>query len=212
MRKIYADALIAEGVVTPEEVERELADAQELLTEAHEDVKMREGEPTGEKAAARPHARATSPTPPYPLERLRGPQPAALRDAARASTSTASSRPQREKRAEVGPDDPIDWGQAEALALRPLLIAGRAAPAHRPGHACAARSASATSVLVDVETGARYAPIQHLDGAKAPFELHNSPLSEAGALGFEYGYGVAGAGRAGDVGGAVRRLRQRRAR
>ena len=34
-------------------------------------------------------------------------------------------------------------------------------------------------------------PIQNLSGALAPFELHNSPLSEAGCLGFEYGYSAA---------------------
>ena len=34
-------------------------------------------------------------------------------------------------------------------------------------------------------------PIQNLSGALAPFELHNSPLSEAACLGFEYGYSAA---------------------
>jgi 2-oxoglutarate dehydrogenase E1 component len=33
--------------------------------------------------------------------------------------------------------------------------------------------------------------MQHLSDAEAPFELHNSPLSEAGCLGFEYGYSAA---------------------
>jgi 2-oxoglutarate dehydrogenase E1 component len=45
--------------------------------------------------------------------------------------------------------------------------------------------------LHDSDTGKRYAPIQNLESANAPFELHNSPLSEYGALGFEYGYSVA---------------------
>jgi 2-oxoglutarate dehydrogenase E1 component len=43
-------------------------------------------------------------------------------------------------------------------------------------------------VLHDEKTGLAYAPIQHLDSAAAPFELHNSPLSENACLGFEYGY------------------------
>ena len=30
--------------------------------------------------------------------------------------------------------------------------------------------------------------MQHLDGAQASFEVHNSPLSELAAVGFEYGY------------------------
>jgi 2-oxoglutarate dehydrogenase E1 component len=43
-------------------------------------------------------------------------------------------------------------------------------------------------VLHDEKTGLDYAPIQHLESATAPFELHNSPLSEIACLGFEYGY------------------------
>ena len=43
-------------------------------------------------------------------------------------------------------------------------------------------------VLHDEKTGLKYAPIQHLEDAKAPLELHNSPLSETACLGFEYGY------------------------
>jgi 2-oxoglutarate dehydrogenase E1 component len=46
-------------------------------------------------------------------------------------------------------------------------------------------------VLHDAETGAEFAPVQNLSGATAPMELHNSPLSEYAALGFEYGYGIA---------------------
>src|SRR5439155_9844631 len=44
--------------------------------------------------------------------------------------------------------------------------------------------------LFDAKTGDPFTPIQHLDGARASFELHNSPLSEYAAMGFEYGYAV----------------------
>jgi 2-oxoglutarate dehydrogenase E1 component len=43
-------------------------------------------------------------------------------------------------------------------------------------------------VLHDARTGQEYSPIQHLPGALAPMELHNSPLSEMACVGFEYGY------------------------
>src|SRR5206468_1091933 len=43
-------------------------------------------------------------------------------------------------------------------------------------------------VLHDAKTGQTISPIQSLPGALAPLELHNSPLSEVGCLGFEYGY------------------------
>ncbi len=42
-----------------------------------------------------------------------------------------------------------------------------------------------------MNTGLTFAPIQHLDEAAASFEIHNSPLSEYAALGFEYGYSSA---------------------
>ena len=45
-------------------------------------------------------------------------------------------------------------------------------------------------VLHDAETGEPYCPLQNLHSAVSPFELHNSPLSEQGCLGFEYGYSV----------------------
>src|SRR6266536_2961146 len=43
-------------------------------------------------------------------------------------------------------------------------------------------------VLLDAKTGQSICPIQSLRGALAPFELHNSTLSEVACLGFEYGY------------------------
>src|SRR5213076_1022463 len=46
-------------------------------------------------------------------------------------------------------------------------------------------------VLHDTVNGQRYGPIQNLPAARAPFELHNSPLSEFACLGFEYGYAAA---------------------
>ena len=46
-------------------------------------------------------------------------------------------------------------------------------------------------VLHDQQNGETYAPIQNLPGANASFEVYNSPLSEYGVLGFEYGYSIA---------------------
>ena len=43
-------------------------------------------------------------------------------------------------------------------------------------------------VLHDAKTGQTVCPIQNLPEALAPLELHNSPLSELACMGFEYGY------------------------
>jgi 2-oxoglutarate dehydrogenase E1 component len=83
----------------------------------------------------------------------------------------------------------IEWGTAEALAFGTLLLEGnhvrisgqdvqRGTFAHR--HA----------VLHDYNTGAEYIPLQHLPGAKSKFHVINSPLSEFGVLGFELGYSL----------------------
>ena len=81
----------------------------------------------------------------------------------------------------------IDWGQAEALAIASLVTEGT--PIRLTGQDSERGTFSQRHmVLHDAKTGQTYSPIQHLDEAKAPFELHNSPLSEIAALGFEYGY------------------------
>ncbi len=84
----------------------------------------------------------------------------------------------------------IDWAHAEALAFASLLVEG--VPLRLTGQDTERGTFSQRHlVLHDVETGAEYAPIRQLAGAIAPFELHNSPLSELAAIGFEYGYSVA---------------------
>ena len=46
------------------------------------------------------------------------------------------------------------------------------------------------AVLHDTRTGQVYKPLQHLSPDQAPVEIYNSPLSETGVLGFEYGYSL----------------------
>jgi 2-oxoglutarate dehydrogenase E1 component len=84
----------------------------------------------------------------------------------------------------------IDWGHAEALALGSLLQEG--VPIRLTGQDTERGTFSHRQmVLHDEQTGSAWAPIQHLDEARATFEVHNSPLSEVGALAFEYGYSAA---------------------
>ncbi|HCI79093.1 MAG TPA: 2-oxoglutarate dehydrogenase E1 component, partial [Ktedonobacter sp.] len=46
------------------------------------------------------------------------------------------------------------------------------------------------AVLHSQEHEERYVPLQHLSDSRASFSIYNSPLSESGVLGFEYGYSV----------------------
>jgi 2-oxoglutarate dehydrogenase E1 component len=186
VRKLYADALVAQGIVPADEPDRMLAAAKQRLAEAHEDVKHQEGPPTGEMQLDR--TQSEEPDTKYPLEELVSVNKQ-LFSAPEDFNVHPKLAPQRAKRAEIGPDDAVDWGQAEALAFGTLLKQGR--PLRLTGQDSARGTFSQRHlVLVDAKTGERYAPVQHLEGAGASFEIHNSPLSEAAAVGFEYGYGV----------------------
>ena len=86
--------------------------------------------------------------------------------------------------------DAIDWGHAEGLAFASLLVEG--IPIRITGQDTERGTFSHRhAVLHDVNTGATFTPMQHLDEAAASFEIHNSPLSEYACVGFEYGYSTA---------------------
>jgi 2-oxoglutarate dehydrogenase E1 component len=85
--------------------------------------------------------------------------------------------------------EPFDWGTAEILAYASLLDGGtsvrmsgqdvrRGTFSHR--HA----------VVTDAETGGKHAPLGLVCAPGTRFDAYNSPLSEAGVLGFEFGYSL----------------------
>ncbi|HYE32232.1 MAG TPA: 2-oxoglutarate dehydrogenase E1 component [Methylomirabilota bacterium] len=86
-------------------------------------------------------------------------------------------------------EQPLDWAAAEALAFASLAVdgvhvrlagqdTGRGTFSHR--HA----------VLHDYEDGHRYIPLQNLSPKQGAVDIINSPLSEIGVLGYEYGYSL----------------------
>lgn len=81
----------------------------------------------------------------------------------------------------------FDYGAAELLAYASLLTTGT--PVRLVGQDSQRGTFNQRhSVLVDSETEVRYVPLDHMADTQARFEVHNSLLSEAAALGFEYGY------------------------
>jgi len=84
----------------------------------------------------------------------------------------------------------IDWATAEALALGTLLV--ESTPVRLSGEDSQRGTFSHRhAVLIDQETEERYSPLSNLRFGQAPFEVIDSPLSEFGVLGFEYGYSLA---------------------
>ncbi|MGA3127536.1 MAG: 2-oxoglutarate dehydrogenase E1 component [Candidatus Korobacteraceae bacterium] len=81
----------------------------------------------------------------------------------------------------------IDYGMAEALAFASLVTSGV------PIRMCGQDSRRGTfshrhSYLIDIENESEYMPLAHLSPDQALIEIYNSELSEAAALGFEYGF------------------------
>ncbi|HEU4391091.1 MAG TPA: thiamine pyrophosphate-dependent enzyme, partial [Blastocatellia bacterium] len=87
-------------------------------------------------------------------------------------------------------EQPVDWGMAEALALGSLVLEGK--PVRLTGQDTQRGTFSQRhATLHDNQTGEPWTPLSGLDPNQSSFEVFDSPLSEAGALGFEYGYSVA---------------------
>jgi len=93
-----------------------------------------------------------------------------------------------EQRREMGRGQRLfDYGMAEALAFGSLLLQGT--PVRLSGQDSQRGTFNQRhSVLVDTENEQLYFPLANLSPNQARFEIYNSILSEAGVLGFEYGY------------------------
>ncbi len=206
--ELWAEQLIAQGVVTREEVDKLGQSVWDNLTLLHQRLKAKI------KAAAEQGAEEG--TGEYQLDRTRSPD-----------VSTAVAAPELRKLGEDllrvpdgftvhpklvkqlqrrrdalnatdaaddgatsstdGPAPRLDWAHAEALAFASLLTEGT--PIRLTGQDTERGTFSQRHmVLHDAKTGQAVCPIQSLPEAQAPFELHNSPLSELACLGFEYGY------------------------
>src|SRR6516162_9566326 len=93
-----------------------------------------------------------------------------------------------EQRSEMGDGKrPIDFGFAELLAYGSLVLEGN--PVRLTGQDSQRGTFNQRhAVLVDNQTEQEYLPLAHLSPNQAFCEVHNSSLSEAACLGFEYGF------------------------
>ncbi len=86
-------------------------------------------------------------------------------------------------------DTGIDWGMGEALAFGTLLMDGT--PVRISGQDSKRGTFSHRhAVVYDSETRERYTNLLNLSDDQAQFCVHNSLLSEAAVLGFDYGYSL----------------------
>ncbi len=192
--ELWADRLVEEGAVTREEVEQQAQAVWDNLTLLHQRLKAK-------ITAAAEHEASAQGTGEYLLDRTPSPEvdtavPAtrlrALGEELLRTPDGFMVHPklvkQLERRREaLATNGPLDWAHAEALALSSLLTDGT--PIRLTGQDTERGTFSQRHlVLHDAKIGQTFCPMQNLPDAKAPFELHNSPLSELACMGFEYGY------------------------
>jgi 2-oxoglutarate dehydrogenase E1 component len=194
VRELFAKQLIAAGVISAEQA-KEMTDASwALLTEHHNRLKER-------LAAARDHVGEHA-TGEYRLDSGLAPEVNTAVDADQLAilneellaipegfeVNRKLAGQLAERRKAFGPEHAgINWAHAEALAFASLLCEG--IPLRLTGQDTERGTFSQRHlVLHDAKTGREHSAIQHLPGALATMELHNSPLSEMACIGFEYGY------------------------
>ncbi|MEX1141338.1 MAG: multifunctional oxoglutarate decarboxylase/oxoglutarate dehydrogenase thiamine pyrophosphate-binding subunit/dihydrolipoyllysine-residue succinyltransferase subunit [Thermoleophilaceae bacterium] len=189
VREIYAGKLVDEGVVSAEEAERMAGEALEAVASAHTHLKDTMAGPpdTGAREVDTTMSREPKTTLPADLLRSLNEQLVTVPDGFGVHRKLKPFLERRRAAAEAG--GAVDWAHAEALSLASLLALG--VPVRLTGQDTERGTFSQRHlVLHDTETGDAFCPLQSLKSASAPFELHNSPLSEQACLGFEYGYSI----------------------
>src|SRR5205085_10113690 len=89
------------------------------------------------------------------------------------------------KRAMFESGEGFDWATAEALAFGSLVAEGFGVRLSGQDSGRGTFS-QRHAVWVDQQTGDKYVPLTTIEGGR--FEVRDSPLSEFGVIGFEYGY------------------------
>ncbi len=194
VREIYAQKLIAEGVVTRDEADRMVEDYRRHLDEALEaagayrpnKADWLEGAWTGIEIARGGAQRGATAVPLKTLRKI-GHKLTEVPETFNAHRKITRILGAKRKMIESG--EGIDWTTAEALAFGTLLVEG--APVRLSGQDSGRGTFSQRhATLVDQETEERYIPLNNLADGQALFEVIDSPLSEGSVLGFEYGYSL----------------------
>jgi 2-oxoglutarate dehydrogenase E1 component len=190
VREQFARTLITQKAQTPESVEALVKNHYGVLEQAFASLKPEEDLEPPVPQPAPPGAAARAETA-VPLERLRQ-----INDGLQAAPpgfvfhrKIERGRERRKSILNNPAERTIDWAAAEELALASILADG--VPIRLTGEDVERGTFSHRhAVFHDAETGDTFVPLQAFPQAAAAFEIHNSPLSEAGVVGFELGYNI----------------------
>ncbi|HZP98577.1 MAG TPA: 2-oxoglutarate dehydrogenase E1 component [Reyranella sp.] len=196
VKEVYAEHLIAEGIVTQQEVEAMDAELRRNLDKALEaaanykpnKADWLEGKWSGFTPAPGEEDRKGLTAIDNALFLKVGHAISEIPKDFDLNRKIARQLQDKRKTIDTGKD--IDWATGEALAFGSLLAEGT--PVRLSGQDSGRGTFSQRhSVLVDQATEKKYVPLNNISADQARFEVIDSPLNEAGVLGFEYGYSSA---------------------
>ena len=196
-RTLYAERLAAEGTVPTAEAKAMWDDFTQTLEDANAAGKSYkpnkadwlEGHWSGFHPADREFEQTEEATA-VPEAILKQVGVALSRAPAGFEVNSKIARQLEAKQAMVDTGQGIDWAMGEALAFGTLLLEG--SRVRLSGEDCQRGTFSHRhAVLIDQTNQNEYVPLNNISATQAKIEIYNSLLSEAGVLGFEYGYSLA---------------------
>lgn len=189
VRELWARQLIAQGIVTQEETAALEQGYFAQLQEIRQKLLSQATGPRHGIGASNDGRRVFVVPTAVPLEQLKEFNRQAHTLPAGFNLNPKLRRQLQRRLEAVEREEAIDWAHAELLVFASLLAEG--VPIRLTGQDTIRGTFSQRHVaFYDFETGERVIPLQTMPAARASFAVYNSPLSEAGPLGFEYGYSV----------------------
>jgi len=190
-RTIYADKLVAEGVVSQEEADELARGYRDMLDRGESVARGLVSEPDKslfvDWSPFVGHDWDTKADTTFPVNRLQEIADSVTKVPDGVQVQRQVSKIYDDRRKMAGGALPMNWGMAETLAYATLLEedhkiritgqdVGRGTFSHR--HA----------VVHNQKDGSAYVPLEHVKEGQPPFEIYDSLLSEEAVLAFEYGY------------------------
>lgn len=188
---LYGNKLVDEGIISKDEMNEIIDSVQQELSDAHEKIDKNDkmDNPDMEKPEALQQP-LQSDDKDFSFDHLKEINDAMLTYPEGFNVLKKLNKVLEKRREPFEKEDGlVDWAQAEQLAFATILQDGK--PVRLTGQDSERGTFSHRhAVLHDEENGDTYVPLNHVPNQKATFDVHNSPLSEAAVVGFEYGYNV----------------------
>ncbi|MCA8902635.1 MAG: 2-oxoglutarate dehydrogenase E1 component, partial [Hyphomonas sp.] len=194
-REIYAQRLVAEGLMTAEQVDQQVADFETYLDrefEAGKAFKTKKADwLDGEwKGLGLPEDDERRGKTGVAKKRLQALGESITTVPAEIDVHRTLARVLEGRAQAISSGKGLDWATAEHLAYATLLDEGF--PVRLSGQDCGRGTFSQRhSHVVDQTTGAKYTMLNNIRDGQAQYEVIDSLLSEEAVLGYEYGYSLA---------------------